>query len=409
MAGTMGFLFLFSLLLVPVGARGDPTGAGEWRYVCPPAGDAFEHPPLRAISLLAEKPSYLAEGVTYRGTQRRYGRFVFGSADSSPVSVVLDEDPNGEPDLYVEGNRNLAIEGMDRVEGRERTWRVALDAVVLQGGDMRILTRKVLFRLGRTGAVFSYAPLGFLQGEVVIGGRKVKARRVDGDGNGAFTDPQDRLWLDLNGDGRWDPLEEQFPFLPILQVAGERYAVRSEQFGAWLIVEKLEGSGTMRLVAKPKVPFKELGVALVGEDGSAVRLEGPGSTVTVPPGKYRPIGVTAVVDGPNGGQPWTFIFSAEGSPRPQKSYTVEAGATVDIEPFASLECAPVAEGTQGKCQAGQEVRVDAHLYTGDGLKASACYLGTGDPQANPGNARLAHIALATAAGALLAEATAEYG
>jgi hypothetical protein len=52
---------------------------------------------------------------------------------------------------------------------------------------------------------------------ITLGGRETKAdnahstetvaaRRVDGDGNGLLADAQDRLWIDLNRDGRFDPI-----------------------------------------------------------------------------------------------------------------------------------------------------------------------------------------------------------
>ena len=42
--------------------------------------------------------------------------------------------------------------------------------------------------------------------------RKVAAVLTDGDADGCFDGPEaDRVWLDVNGDGKFDPLTEQFP------------------------------------------------------------------------------------------------------------------------------------------------------------------------------------------------------
>src|SRR5438309_171568 len=65
--------------------------AGSWRYVVPPAGDAFSHPPLRAIALSSERPAGLKESVRYRGARQRYARLVYGSGRTAPVDVVVDE------------------------------------------------------------------------------------------------------------------------------------------------------------------------------------------------------------------------------------------------------------------------------------------------------------------------------
>ena len=109
-------------------AAEEPSDAG-WRYVLPPAGDAFEHPPLRAIGLSDAKPDDVTESVEYRGTRRRYAQLRYGSPDSVRVTVVLDEGGPGEADLYVDSNRNRRIELKERVTGDGRTWRVPLDVV----------------------------------------------------------------------------------------------------------------------------------------------------------------------------------------------------------------------------------------------------------------------------------------
>jgi len=48
------------------------------------------------------------------------------------------------------------------------------------------------------------------------------------------TDAQDRLWIDLNRDGRWNPSAEQFLYAMILNLEGGRYVVRSDPLGSWL-------------------------------------------------------------------------------------------------------------------------------------------------------------------------------
>ena len=54
-----------------------------------------------------------------------------------------------------------------------------------------------------------------------------------------MADPQDRLWIDLNGDGRFDPAAEQFLFATVLNLDGSRYVVRSDELGTRLAIEPL--------------------------------------------------------------------------------------------------------------------------------------------------------------------------
>jgi hypothetical protein len=110
---------------------------------------------------------------------------------------------------------------------------------------------------------------------------------MDGDGNGLFTDPQDRLWIDLNDDERWDSSSEQFLFASILTIGENRYAVRSDPFGQRLSVEPLTGSGTVRLALAKRQGLPaavELTATLIGRDGSAVGLAGERAEASIPIG-----------------------------------------------------------------------------------------------------------------------------
>ena len=122
-------------------------------------------------------------------------------------------------------------------------------------------------------------------------GPPLAARRVDGDGNGLVADAQDRLWIDLNGDGRFDPSAEQFLFATVLNLDGSRYVVRSDELGTRLAIEPLIGVGTLRLAWKGngrREPAEavEMHATALGRDGSVFGLSGT-EPATVPVGEYR--------------------------------------------------------------------------------------------------------------------------
>ena len=171
------------------------------------------------------------------------------------------------------------------------------------------------------------------------------ARRVDGDGNGQVSDPQDRLWIDLDGDGRFDPAAEQFLFATVLNLDGARYVVRSDELGNRLGVEPLIGVGTLRLAwkgAKAGNPDAassagnrvELHATALGRDGSVYGLSGT-EPASVPVGEYRLGTVTIALDDPRGGQRWSFIFSDNGARGEPRWYKVEKDATVAIDPIGT--------------------------------------------------------------------------
>ena len=139
------------------------------------------------------------------------------------------------------------------------------------------LRAAAIFRLGATGVTFSFAAAGYLEGTVRLAGQPHAARRTDGDGNGFLTDAQDRLWIDLNDDGRWDSSDEQFLYSSILSLGGGRYAARSDELGTRLAFEVIDGAGNVTLkLNRPEgsPPATELHATLIGRDGSAVGLEG---------------------------------------------------------------------------------------------------------------------------------------
>jgi hypothetical protein len=230
------------------------------------------------------------------------------------ITVVLDDLAPGKAYLYVDANRNRRIEQADRITPAAdgRTWRLPLDVAVVESEVTHSERRSVVLRLGSTGLTLSHAAAGYLDGFVTLAGRRHAARRVDGDGNGRFTDPQDRLWIDLDDDGRWDPVDEQFNYSSVLAIASGRFAVRSDEYGRRLSLDVLEGTGRVSLTfALTTAAVLDLNATLVGRDGSAIGLHGT-DAVAVPVGEYRVSTVTLTLADPAGGASWSYVFSDNG-------------------------------------------------------------------------------------------------
>lgn len=349
-----------------------------WRYVVPEAGEVHEAPPLRALALSAVPPDDIVEKVAYRGAKRRYGQLRFGSPSSVRVTVVLDEFGPGRADLYVDADRNRRIEDKDRVEGKDRTWRVAVNVAMVAGELTSFAPRTVVFRLGATGLTFSHATAGYFEGTVQVGERVHKARRMDGDGNGLLADPQDQVWIDLNDDGRWDGAVEQFLFQPILALDAGRFALRGDGTGERLTLDRLEGTGTVRIaLVRPEgaAPVRSLEATLIGREGSVVALSGPAAEVVIPIGEYRLGTLSLVLADKVSGPDWTFVFAAEGSRGGAKWYRVAKDATVLIDPIGTLSFETGAEKSEKALQPGSDIQVRPVLYTGDGLLIVTCYRG----------------------------------
>jgi hypothetical protein len=385
-------------------ARGEDAGpaAARWRYVTPPSGDAMDHPPLHLVPLSEEKPADLAEAVTYRGTRRLYAQLRYGSANSTRVAVVVDETGPGAFDLYVDRNRRRAIEPGDLVPGTGAVRRLPLKVQIVHKDTVEEYPRSVVLRRGVTGKTLGVATAGYLEGEAELGGKRVKVRRVDGDGNGLFADARDRLWIDRDGDGRWDPIAEQFPYLPVLKLDGRRFAVRADAVGQRLAFAEIVGVGRLRVhlpaLAK-SARVRQLQVMLLGDDGSAFTLQGDEPT-TLPVGRYALGTVVLSIQGATGAEPWNFVFSRSGGEPPRRWYEVRAGQDVSVDPVGQLRFdLPLA---RAGVRPGQALEVTPRLFTGDGLLINSSARGEVDPFASSDRYNCATVQLLAPAGTILA-------
>ena len=354
--------------------------ASTWRYVVPPAGAMHEYPPLRTLSLSDQKPEDIREAVTYRGQRRRYAQIRYGSPRATRVLVVLDEISPTEVDLYVDVNRNRVIEASEKLTGQGGSWHVPVEVALVDGGEAP--TRTLIFRYGRITRSLSYATCGYLEGKVRLADRQVSVRRMDGDGNGYFADPRDRICFDLRGTGKWDSLTEEFLYGPALNLAGTRYLLQSDQLGARLALSKLEGTGTAKLKFAGALAgrIEDASVMLLSRDGLISTLRGAAGEEAVPIGEYRVAAQFLTLKDPGGGESRNFVFTGDGGdPKLQRWYRLAKGQTALIDPVGELDFGVSVRGEGRGYKAGDALSIQAHLYTGDKLLINTAYRGSAQP------------------------------
>jgi hypothetical protein len=383
-------------------ARQSDASPPACRYVVPARGDDFEHAPFRALVRSRQKPDELVEKAHYRGAQaeRRYAQIRFGSPSSTRVTLVIDTLANGEVDLYADTARTLSIDDRDRATPRaardsarrERIWQLPLAVAIVEQDAVKTVPRSVVLRLGASGQTLGYAAAGYFEGRVTLGAheeleqgkkhrRTVAARRVDGDGNGFLADAQDRIWIDLNGDNKFDATSEQFLYNSVLNLEGARYVVLSDQLGTRLGFEPLLGTTTLRLAIASKdgagltaARGIDVRATAVGRDGSVFALTGA-EPATVPAGDYRVSDVTISLDDPKGGERWSFVFSRGGIINPPRWYKAAKDAVVTIDPIGSPRFEVELRDPVATAKPGEEVSLRPALYTGDGLLIVTAYRG----------------------------------
>lgn len=337
-----------------------------WRYVVPEEGDPQRVATFATLALSPELPEDAHTEVTFRSSPS-YAQLRYGTSDSVRVLLALEREAAGPARLWVDLDRNRTLEAEELVPGANETWEVALPiGFGLEPAPEPIL-RRVLFRMGATGTIFSCATLGYLEGRVELLGRELAVRRADGDANGFLTDARDPLWIDLDADGQWESFEELHLFAPTLKLGATRFTPRSDRLGSELALRELSGTGRIQLaLTEAKLTPTALSVLLVGRDGASVGVRATGEPVEVPVGEYHVSMVSVWLADPGGGVDWSFVFSEPGGLDRARWLEVEKDALVTLDPLGKLELV-AHKGGAITATAGSPVQARPALYTEDGL------------------------------------------
>src|SRR5262249_37922796 len=140
--------------------------------------------------------------------------------------------------------------------------------------------------LRKRGEGVAWAVRGYTTGTVTIGGKSVAAVLTDGDADGCFDGAgADRVWLDLDGDGKFDPLTEQFPLGTAITAGGTALLVRPQADGLGALArERPSETGTLRVVIPrlPKSEVVELSASYVSEFGELVVVKTDDKSLALP-------------------------------------------------------------------------------------------------------------------------------
>jgi hypothetical protein len=396
----------------------------QWVYTAEPDHNRVFVPQFCPVVFSELRPDRCVESAAYRGRSRRYAQIRYGAADSNRVILVLDEINSRDADLYVDANRNRVIESKERVvrmDGArgwpavsagdaDQYWRTSLAVETLRGDAAQYDARQILVRRRAASRTMAIATLGYMVGQVAIDGRVVPARRVDGDANGLFADPADRLWLDLNADGLWDPFTEQFPFATILRLKGRPYAMAGDRLGRQFRLDPAVAEGAVRLVPKTLpsgTKVRRLEAMLVGQSGSVFAISGD-REMAVPAGRYKLGSVTITVEGTSWNDAWTFVFSRLGEETSDRWHDVRPGAVALIDPIGKVALRFEGDELLAAQLGDGSIALQAALTTGDGLTANAAMIGDADPRTfDPRTA--AKFRCVTADGKVVSDATTSFG
>jgi hypothetical protein len=225
--------------------------------------------------------------------------------------------------------------------------------------------------LKRRGDGLAGAVRGYMSGSVVLGGKAYAALLTDGDADGCFDGPAaDRVWIDLDGDGRFDPLTEQFPLGSALTHAGTAYLLRPDPAGTRITVrERPSETGTVRVMIDrlSKAEVVELTAQLVSEWGELVIVTAADKAHPLAAGRYRIDGAQLKLKDAEG-QTWGYRFAGTRD----HATTIEKGKETRLDLTAGLRVPVDLTTADGGARPGQPVRVRADVVSKAGLSLVDC-------------------------------------
>jgi hypothetical protein len=270
--------------------------------------------------------------------------------------------------LDADGDERLTAAEAHPFPGKELTTAVTL--IIPTGGRAQRLERTLVFRKSSAGVGLSYAVRGYAMGKLTLGGRRFLALLTDGDADGCFHGiGQDRVWIDLDEDGRFDPLTEQFLLGTAVTCAGKSYVIRPDAAARAVRVQERPGEvGRVRLsLGKGIRGAERFSAHLVSDFGELVRIEAADESVPVPVGSYRVDSLTVQLADRRRAR-WHYRFAGG----PGYDVQVAAGKETTACPLQGLALSLEVRGLAAAVRPGQSLAVTPRLATPCGLYLADC-------------------------------------
>ena len=152
-----------------------------------------------------------------------------GSQPETALTIVWLPKAAGGPELWLDANGDgrLADDERHVMSGRE----LAIPATIAlePKPEAKKVARTLFFRRSAVGDGLRYTVRGYAQGRLQLGQKSYAVLLIDGNANARFDSVgQDRVWIDLNEDGHFDGLTEQFPLGKPITLGKDVYVIRSD-------------------------------------------------------------------------------------------------------------------------------------------------------------------------------------
>ena len=233
------------------------------------------------------------------------------------------------------------------------------------------IRRMILVRPGLLGGGPRYTVRGCMTGKLDVGGKTMATVLLDENADGCFDAAgTDRIWIDLDGDGRFDPVAEQFPLGTPIRSGQVSYTIASDPWARSVAAHERDTRiGHVRLSLGGKAPVGkvvELSANLVSTTGELVTVQSFDAPTEAPVGSYGVAGLTLQVADASD-RIWSYTFS--GGRRGE--IHVLPGKESRALLLEGLEL-DVAAAVHGGTRPGDAVDVTPHLQIASGLYLANC-------------------------------------
>ena len=269
------------------------------------------------------------------------GQFWFGRMDKPILLAILESKSDKAPILWVDSNRDQRLEESEFAKPMNDTssWRFRITSFSDATNSGKAANRHPTFQTLHASTEcqiqvryhdhkFSIAQAGQLHGSFSLNGSTIAAAVEDRNCNGLWTDREDRLYVDVDGDGKWNAFEERFSCQELPNIRGTRYtlAFKSDE----LDLVALEGTGQLQAelhLLDPDAIIESCQAVLASTAGVHITVDSLEHSVEVPVGEYL---VKQVRLRLRDERVWSMVFEANGSGTARVKVAKGMSATIDL-------------------------------------------------------------------------------
>jgi hypothetical protein len=310
-----------------------------------------------------------------------------GASPDSALAVAWNPKGLDGPTLWVDADGNGRLSRSERhVLGPGKTLAIAAtitgkNAMTESSRPASVsVHRTLLFRTGLLGDGPRFAVKGAMSGTLVLGGKTFRALLTDGNADGCFDAVGvDRIWIDLDNDGRFDAVTERFPLgAPITLITARGTAVYTVTSDPWAgsvaaherdnRLGRLELGLNRQAAASSASSIESVSASLVSDSGELVTILDLGKVQDVLVGRYRIASLELqIVD--QAAKVWSYTFT--GGQRATITVVPDRSKIVQAELLEGLVF-DVAIAAHGGARPGDEVNVTPTLKQATGLYLANC-------------------------------------